>query len=56
MKRRRLDSLRREKMKSQINRLNAQIYFTPNESDSNKIPHISLVHFEAILKDEESIC
>jgi penicillin-binding protein 2 len=56
MKRRRLDSLRREKMKSQINRLNAQIYFTPNESDSNKTPHISLVHFEAILKDEESIC
>ena len=56
MKRRRLDSLRREKMKSQINRLNAQIHFSPNQSDSNKTPHISLVHFEAILKDEESIC
>ena len=56
MKRRRLDSLRREKMKSQINRLNAQIHFSPNQSDSNKTPHMSLVHFEAILKDEESIC
>jgi penicillin-binding protein 2 len=56
MKRRRLDSLRREKMKLQINRLKAQIHFSPNESDSNKTPHISLVHFEAILKDEESIC
>jgi penicillin-binding protein 2 len=56
MKRRRLDSLRREKMKLQVSRMQAHIYTLPKKSDPNKSNEILPVHFEAILKDEESVC
>lgn len=56
MKRSRLDSLRREKMKLQVSRMQAHIYTLPKKSDPNKSNEILPVHFEAILKDEESVC
>jgi hypothetical protein len=56
MKRRRLDSLRKEKMKLQMNRMHAYNSTSPKKSDQNKSNEIQSVHFEAILKDEESVC
>lgn len=56
MKRRRLDSLRKEKMKLQMNRMHAFISTPQKKSDPNKSNEIQSVHFEAILKDEESVC
>ncbi len=55
MKRRRLDSLRKEKMKLQMNRMHAYNSTSPKKSDQNKSNEIQSVHFEAILKDEESV-
>jgi penicillin-binding protein 2 len=55
MKRRRLDSLRKEKMKLQMNRMHAYNSTSPKKSDQNKSNDIQSVHFEAILKDEESV-
>ena len=56
MKRRRLDSLRKEKMKLQMYRMHAYNSTSPKKSDQNKSNEIQSVHFEAILKDEESVC
>ncbi len=55
MKRRRLDSLRKEKMKLQMNRMHAYNSTSAKKSDQNKSNDIQSVHFEAILKDEESV-
>jgi len=55
MKRRRLDSLRKEKMKLQMYRMHAYNSTSPKKSDQNKSNEIQSVHFEAILKDEESV-
>lgn len=55
MKRRRLDSLRKEKMKLQMNRMHAYNSTSVKKSDQNKSNEIQSVHFEAILKDEESV-
>lgn len=55
MKRRRLDSLRKEKMKLQMSRMHAYNSTSPKKSDQNKSNEIQSVHFEAILKDEESV-
>lgn len=56
MKRKRLDSLRKEKMKMQVSRMQAHVSGLPKKSDPVKSNKIPTVHFEAILKDEESVC
>ena len=56
MKRNRLDSMRREKLKAQSSRLNAHLIMTPRKHPSREtIPEMYL-HIDAILKDEEPIC
>ena len=56
MKRNRLDSLRKEKIKVQVKRATAVVDLPNNESDSKHTQQITVLHIEAILKDEESIC
>jgi len=54
MKRRKLDSLRREKMKVQVKRFTAGVQST-NQPASEHSKNITFKHIEAIIKDEESI-
>jgi penicillin-binding protein 2 len=56
MKRKRLDSLRREKMKLQPSRLNAFLLPSNDEKHSNKTERIPFNHIDAILNDEEPLC
>jgi len=55
MKRRKLDSLRREKMKVQVKRFTAGVQST-NQPASEHSKNITFKHIEAIIKDEESLC
>ena len=56
MKRSRLDSLRREKLKTQSSRLNAVLLIPSTSKPSRRSEDISLTHIDAIIKDEESFC
>lgn len=53
MKRKRLDSLRREKIRMQINRLNARSVPVPSAPSSNKENDIAHIHIDATKNDEE---
>ena len=53
MKRKRLDSLRREKIRMQINRLNARSAPVPSAPSSNKENDIAHIHIDATKNDEE---
>ena len=55
MKRRKLDSLRREKMKVQVKRFTAGVQST-NQPASEHSKNITFKRIEAIIKDEESLC
>ena len=56
MKRNRLDSLRREKLKAQSSRLNAHLIMAPSKHPSRETIPVTYLHIDAILKDEEPIC
>ena len=55
MKRNRLDSLRRQKLRAQSSRLHAFVHPHSNKSPKNKTEQGTFIHEYAILKDEESI-
>ncbi|NBO57573.1 MAG: penicillin-binding protein 2 [Chitinophagia bacterium] len=56
MKRNRLDSMRREKLKTQSSRLNAKLLPTQSKNPLRKTEPITYLHLDAILKDEEPFC
>ena len=56
MKRNRLDSMRREKLKAQSSRLNAHLIMAPSKHPSRETIPVTYLHIDAILKDEEPIC
>ena len=56
MKRNRLDSLRKEKLKAQSSRLNAQLSPDPSKNPSRETETVTYLHIDAILKDEEPVC